>query len=91
MRMLSPGPPSRMSWPAPPISTSSPAPPVSVSLPALPIRTSLPSPPLAVSCIAGPQPRRVDDVVAAEAIDDEAVVSASKPVMVTVAGETRAP
>ena len=46
----------------------------SVSLPALPIRTSSPSPPLAVSCIAVPQPRRLDDVVAAEAVDDDAVV-----------------
>ena len=82
---LSPGPPSSTSAPGPPISTSSPSPPSSVSLPAPPSRMSSPSPPSSVSSDrVGGEAGGVDDVVAGQGVDRQAVVGRrSAPVTVT--------
>ena len=76
MRTLLPDPPSSVSKPGPPLRTSSPAPPSSVSLPSPPLITSAPSPPSARKPIASAgQPAGGDDVVTAEPVDRELILS----------------
>ena len=71
----SPAPRKATSLPRPPMTTSLPSPPSSMSAPWLPMIVSLPAPPSSVRLIdAGRQRRRIDGVVAAEAVDDERVV-----------------
>ena len=88
MTTLSPTPPSMTSVPGPPSRTSSPAPPSSVSLPAPPIRTSSPSPPSSVSRSAfAASAGGVDDVVAGQRVDRQAVAAGDRAGDVDARGE----